>query len=143
MALRVYSRRAIFLFAEKMRSECENRPEFPKAIEPELALYEGFLNDYDRNEVAKVRTASTNELADLHPNFVDERLPELLLHYKGRIAPTSLSEGETKKWEEYRKMGLEKQAPKFLEELDKYYELDEFVGEELKLYFESLFDTDY
>lgn len=130
-------------FAEKMRSECENRPEFPKATEPELALYEGFLNDYDRNEVAKVRTASTNELADLHPNFVDERLPELLLHYKGRIAPTSLSEGETKKWEEYRKMRLEKQAPKFLEELDKYYELDEFVGEELKLYFESLFDTDY
>ena len=29
-------------FAEKVRSEYENRPEFPPAIEPEAALYDGF-----------------------------------------------------------------------------------------------------
>ena len=130
-------------FAEKMREENENRPEFPPAVEPEAALYDGFLDEPDRVKVAAVRNASAEELADFQPEFHDERLPELLLHYKGRNFPQSLSESETEKWEEYRRARLERQAPKFLEELEKCYEQDEFIGEELKLYFESLFDTNY
>ncbi len=130
-------------FAEAMRSQYENRPEYPKAPEPEMAIYDGFLNDRDRNKVANVRNADEQKLADFHPEFDDERLPELLLHYKGRNYPKSLSEQETKKWEEFRKSRLERQAAKFLEELNKFYEKDEFIGEELKLYFESLFDTEY
>ena len=130
-------------FAEKMRSDYENRPEFPKAVEPEMALYDGFLNDRDRIKVAAVRNADARTLADFHPEFDDERLPELLLHYKGRNCPESLSESESLKWEEYRRARLERQAPKFLEELKKVYEKDRYIGEELKLYFESLFDTDY
>lgn len=130
-------------FAEAMRSQYENRPEYPKAPEPEMAIYDGFLNDRDRYKVANVRNADEQKLADFHPEFDDERLPELLLHYKGRNYPKSLSEQETKKWEEFRKSRLERQAAKFLEELNKFYEKDEFVGEELKLYFESLFDTEY
>jgi hypothetical protein len=47
------------------------------------------------------------------------------------------------KREEYRHARLERLAPVFLSELAQNYERDEFVGEELKLYFESLFDTDY
>ncbi len=130
-------------FAEKMRSEYENRPEFPKAVEPEMALYDGFLNDRDRIKVAAVRNADAKTLADFHPEFDDERLPELLLHYKGRNYPESLSESESLKWEEYRRARLERQAPKFMEELKKVYKKDGFVGEELKLYFESLFDAEY
>lgn len=130
-------------FAEKMRSDYENRPEFPKAIEPEAALYDGFLNDTDRVKVAAVRNADVMRLADFHPDFHDERLPELLLHYKGRNYPESLSESEVVEWEKYRRTRLERLAPKFLQELNIFYGRDEFIGEELKLYFESLFDTDY
>ena len=130
-------------FAEQMRIKFESRPECPPAIEPEGALYDGFLNDRDRIKIAAVRNAGAEKLADFHPDFIDERLPELLLHYKGRNYPESLSESETAKWEEYRHNRLMRQAPKFMEELSKNYERDEFVGEELKLYFESLFDTDY
>ena len=130
-------------FAEEMRSQYENRPEYPKAIEPEAALYDGFLDELDRVKVAAVRNADAEKLADFHPDFHDERLPELLLHYKGRNYPESLSESETKKWEEYRKSRLERLAPRFLQELQKFYDKDEYVGEELKLYFESLFDTEY
>ena len=130
-------------FAEKMREEIENRPEFPPAIEPEAALYDGFLNDADRVKVSAVRNASARELADFHPDFIDERLPELLLHYKGRNFPESLSEEETKKWEDYRRARLERLAPKFLSELEQNYKRDEYVAEELKLYFESLFDANY
>ena len=130
-------------FAEQMRMKIENRPEYPPAIEPEGALYDGFLDDFDRAKVRKVSEKTENELADYHPNFSDERLPELLLHYKGRNFPRALSEDEMQKWEEYRHARLERLAPVFLSELAQNYERDEFVGEELKLYFESLFDTDY
>ena len=125
-------------FAEKMRSEMENRPEFPPAVEPEAALYDGFLNDADRVKVAAVRNADANRLADFHPDFYDPRLPELLLHYKGRNFPQSLSESESAEWEKYRRARLERQAPKFLQELEEVYKKDEYIGEELKLYFESL-----
>ena len=126
-----------------MRSEIENRPEFPPAVEPEAALYDGFLNDRDRIKVSAVRNADENKLADFHPDFIDERLPELLLHYKGRNFPQSLSESETAKWEEYRRVRLERLAPKFLAELSKVYEKDEYIAEELKLYFESILAEDY
>lgn len=130
-------------FAEQMRSEYENRPEFPPAIEPEAALYDGFLDNTDRIKVAAVRNADGNKLADFHPDFHDPRLPDLLLHYKGRNFPESLSETEAKKWEEYRRARLERMAPKFLESLKKIYTQDEFVAEELKLYFENVFALDY
>ena len=120
-------------------AEMETRPEWPEAPEPEQALYDGFLNDADRVKVAAVRNADANQLADFHPDFHDPRLPELLLHYKGRNFPGSLSEAEAVKWEEYRQARLTRQAPKFLEELQKNYDKDDFVAEELKLYFESLF----
>lgn len=125
-------------FAEKMREEKEKMPEFPPAVEPEGAIYEGFLNDTDRIKVAAVRNADENKLADFHPDFIDSRLPELLLHYKGRNYPKSLSESETEMWEKYRRERLERQAPKFMAELQKVYEQDSFIAEELKLYFESL-----
>ena len=130
-------------FAEQMRSEIENRPEFPEALEPEQALYDGFVNDSDKIKIAAVRNADKNHLADFHPDFHDPRLPELLLHYKGRNYPETLSESEALKWEEYRRERLNRQAPKFMEELQKNYEKDEFVAEELKLYFENLFASDY
>ncbi|MBQ6461512.1 exodeoxyribonuclease I [Candidatus Saccharibacteria bacterium] len=130
-------------FAEQMRLKNEEEKEFPKALEPEAALYDGFLNDRDRIKVAAVRNAEPNKLADFHPGFDDERLPELLLHYKGRNFPETLSENENIRWKEYKKARLERQAPKFLVELQNVYEKDEYIAEELKLYFESLFDTDY
>ncbi len=125
-------------FAEKMREINENRPEYPPAGEPEAAIYDGFLNDADRNKCGVVRGATANQLADLHPEFHDERLPELLLHYKGRNFPQSLSEEEMEKWTAYRNARLEKQAPGFLKELELNKNKDNFITEELRLYFESL-----
>ena len=123
-------------FAEQMREEYENRPEFPPAVEPEMALYDGFLNDADRTKVAKVHDAKPNELADFHPNFIDERLPELLLHYKGRNYPEALSESEAEKYEGYRRARLERQVPRFMAELEKIQ--DDFIKDELLLYMQSL-----
>ena len=46
-------------------------------------------------------------------------------------------------WENYRRARLSRLAPGFLNELQKVYEKDEFVAEELKLYFENVFASDY
>ena len=123
-------------FAEKMREMNENRPEFPPAPEPEMALYDGFLNDADRVKVAAVRNAEPKRLADFHPEFGDPRLPELLLHYKGRNYPETLSESEAEKYDEYRRKRLEKQVPQFMKELEII--TDDFLKEELLLYLHSL-----
>ena len=123
-------------FAEQMRSAYENRPEFPPAAEPEMAIYDGFLNDADRAKASTVRAADADRLADFHPDFHDPRLPELLLHYKGRNFPHSLSETEMTKYETYRRNRLQAQAPAFLAELEKV--TDDFLKEELMLYFQSL-----
>ena len=122
-------------FAEQMREQHENGREFPVAVEPEGALYDGFLNDSDRVKVAAVRNAEPGKLADFQPDFIDERLPELLLHYKGRNLEC-LSETEAAQYEEYRRARLERQVPKFLEELEKI--TDDFLREELLLYMQSL-----
>ena len=123
-------------FAEQMREQHENRPEFPPAVEPEGAIYEGFLNDSDKVKVAAVRNAEPSKLADFHPDFIDERLPELLLHYKGRNFPECLSESEAAEYEKYRRARLERQASKFMAEIEKV--ADDFVKEELMLYLQSL-----
>ena len=123
-------------FAEKVRTAFEVRSEFPKSLEPEEALYDGFLNERDRIKVAAVRNAEPSKLADFHPDFDDERLPELLLHYKGRNFPDALSDSEMEKYEAYRKERLQRQAGKFMQELEKVQ--DEFLKQELLLYVQSL-----
>lgn len=123
-------------FAEQMRNEYENRPEFPPSVEPEAAIYEGFLDDTDKIKVSAVRNADANKLADFHPDFHDARLPELLLHYKGRNYPEALSESEMEQYEKYRQERLNRLAPKFMAELEKV--TDEFVKQELLLYMQSL-----
>ena len=123
-------------FVEKVRSQYEEHSEFPPALEPEAALYDGFLNERDKGRTMMVRNADLAKLGDLHPVFDDERLPELLLHYKGRNYPESLSEVEMEKYEQYRTNRLKRQAPKFLAELNKV--TDDFIKQELLLYMQSL-----
>ena len=123
-------------FAEKMREEYENRPEFSPALEPEGAIYDGFLNDNDRVKVSAVRNATVDKLADFWPEFDDARLPELLLHYKGRNFPETLSASEAERYEKYRQERLQRQMPQFMTELEKIE--DDFLKEELMLYAQSL-----
>ncbi|MBR3319915.1 exodeoxyribonuclease I, partial [Candidatus Saccharibacteria bacterium] len=114
-------------------------------FDAETALYDGFVPDGDKVRLEAVRNSNADQLADFHPNFADERLPELLLHYKAKNFPTSLTEVEEAKWQEYRRARLNRQAPIFLAEMQKFQSegADDFVLEELKLWFESLQESDY
>ena len=130
-------------FSEKIRTLFENSPAFKKNINPEAQLYDSFLPDKDRSLLYMIQNANANKLADLQPNFIDERLPELLLHYKARNYPTSLSEEESIKWEEWRAAHINSQLPNFIKSMQKLSsgnlpEDKSFMLEELKLWVESI-----
>ena len=130
-------------FSEKIRTLFENSPAFKKNINPEAQLYDSFLPDKDRSLLYMIQNANANKLADLQPNFIDERLPELLLHYKARNYPTSLSEEESIKWEEWRATHINSQLPNFIKSMQKISsgnlpEDKSFMLEELKLWAESI-----
>ncbi|WP_426395650.1 exodeoxyribonuclease I [Ralstonia sp. R-29] len=65
-------------------------------------LYGGFVSNDDRRTLNELRTLSGEQLAQLHPDFADERLPELLFHYRARNFPDTLSEEEYEQWEQLR-----------------------------------------
>lgn len=130
-------------FAENMRTLYENRPAFKKQTDPEAQLYDGFVTDTDVLRIQKVASSSADQLADLHPEFVDERLPALLLHYKARNFPTSLSEDEVGLWESWRSARISKQLPSFISRLQQLAattsdESKQFVLQELQLWAESI-----
>lgn len=127
-------------FVERMRSENENREEFPPAVDAESALYDGFLDDADRTSCSAVRRAKLNDLADFHPDFHDPRLPELLLHYKARNFERALTESEHKKWEEYRMARIKSQQNSYIKAIQDLAakDSDSFILEELQLWYQSL-----
>ncbi|MDB5186881.1 MAG: Exodeoxyribonuclease [Candidatus Saccharibacteria bacterium] len=134
-------------FAENIRSVFEQRAEFKKSTDPEAQLYDGFVQDRDRLRIETVRNANPRELADFNPEFTDERLPELLLHYKARNYPQSLSEDESRAWESWRANHINARLPEFMKSLHKIAatEQDEnkqFVLQELQLWAESIIPSD-
>lgn len=144
-------------FIERVQKIAESRPEFPPAVDPESALYDGFMDDRDRKLCEVVRNNGAQDLSDFHPSFNDERLPDLLLHYKAKNYPESLAADEVEQWESYRLARLGRQAPKFMAELTtiqkdlandkpwagKSVEDCAYLVEELMLWYESLQPSDY
>ena len=128
-------------FAEKLRTIFENKPALKKLPDPEAQLYDGFLNDRDRIRVEAVRNADERELADFHPEFQDERLAPLLLHYKARNFPRSLSEDDLAQWETWRAQHLQAQLPQFMTSLHRLAptatDEQQFILQELQLWAES------
>lgn len=133
-------------FAENIRSAFENKPEFKRSPDPEAQLYDGFLADRDRLRVETVRNADERALADYHPEFVDERLVPLLLHYKARSYPHSLSESEVAEWEAWRSKRLQSQLPYFMKALNRLAgdgdDAKQFMLQELQLWAESVLPVD-
>ena len=134
-------------FAENMRTLFETRPDFQRSIDVEAQLYDGFLGDRDRLRVETVRNASERELADFHPDFVDERLIPLLLRYKARNYPQSLSQDESAEWERWRTSRIMDILPKYMKTLQSLAakttdENKQFLLQELQLWAESIMPTD-
>jgi exodeoxyribonuclease-1 len=134
-------------FAENMRSLFENKPEYKKSTDSEGKLYDSFVPDVDKLRIEAVRNANAKALADFHPVFNDERLPDLLLHYKARNFPSSLAEDEAEAWEKWRSQKVAAALPGYIQTLQKIAKTtsDEnklFVLQELQLWAESIAPAD-
>ena len=127
-------------FGEALRTAYEMREPYQSASDVEGQLYNGFGNNQDKPRAEAVRNASPEELADFHPQFVDERLTQLLLRYKARSYPQSLSDEERTTWETYRTQKLQSTLPRYIETLTKMSKgpFDTFILEELQLWAESI-----
>lgn len=129
-------------FAERLRTLAEKRPAYPKQADSESRLYDGFIDGPDKLRIEAVRAADNKTLADFHPEFNDERLDDLLLHYKARNFPGSLSEDEVGRWEDWRSERLNAQLPSFLKALQRLAatadDTKRFTLEELQLWAESV-----
>ena len=137
-------------FAENLRTAFEKKSEVfqdknsKDTLSPEARLFEGFVSRSDDIKIEAVRNSSARELADFHPDFSDERLSELLLHYKARSFPKSLSSQEKEIWEEYRAKNIQKMMPKFIQEFQEIVarqdlrSKEEFILEEIKLWLENI-----
>lgn len=122
------------------------RPAFPQASDVEGKLYDSFTPKSDQAKIRLVAAADSASLADLHPNFTDERLDELLFRYKARQYPASLSESGEERWRKFRRAKLERELPAYLSELSKLATspaADQFILEELQLWAESIAPVDY
>ena len=91
---------------------------YDKAVDSESALYDGFLHDGDKALMAMIRQASKEKLKGMSLKFDDGRMPSLYVHYKARNYPDILTEDELKDWEKYRLARLNRQAPRFLAEIE-------------------------
>ena len=137
-------------FAENLRSAFERRSEVfqnkssAEKTAPEARLFEGFVSRSDDIKIEAVRNSTDRELADFHPDFADERLTDLLLHYKARSFPKSLSSQEKELWEEYRVENLQKMMPNFMKEFQEIANnqnlnsQEEYILEEIKLWLENI-----
>lgn len=127
-------------FGEALRTAYEMRAPYESGSDVESQLYNGFGNKKDVPRMQAVRNASAEELADFHPDFIDERLAKLLPRYKARNYPQSLSDDERTAWEAYRTQKLQSTLPKYLETLQKMSQgpFDTFILEELQLWAEAI-----
>lgn len=78
-------------------------PEAPGPTDPDLLLYGGgFISDGDRRLLDGLHRLSPEELARARPSFQDPRLPEMLVRYRARNWPETLSPDERDAWDAYR-----------------------------------------
>jgi exodeoxyribonuclease-1 len=69
-------------------------------------LYGSFLGDADRRRLERLHVLDARELALSRSGFDDPRLPELLLRYRARNFPDTLSASDARYWQTHRRARL-------------------------------------
>ncbi|TXI19885.1 MAG: exodeoxyribonuclease I [Nitrosomonas sp.] len=88
-------------FFQRVATAYTNRS-FEPSNDVDVALYDGFLDNADALLLAQIRRATPQQLATLHFDFHDRRLPELLFRYRARNWPETLTSAEAERWEQMR-----------------------------------------
>jgi exodeoxyribonuclease-1 len=62
------------------------------------SLYDGFMDNADRRISEQIQTLNVEGLKNFHPQFKDTKLSQLLMHFKARNYPKSLTQDEQEDW---------------------------------------------
>lgn len=93
--------------------------EFAQSDNVETTLYQGFFSDADKNNMAILRTLNPDELAAHGLAFADNRVAELLFHYRARHYPQTLSKAEQTRWQKYCNQQIDAKAEVFEQALNR------------------------
>ncbi|ATD67419.1 exodeoxyribonuclease I [Luteimonas chenhongjianii] len=87
--------------AEKIRRVFAVERAF-EPCDPDGALYDGFPGDGDKRRMAQVRATPPDQLGSRDFGFEDPRFDALLMRYRARNWPGTLSADERLRWDAYR-----------------------------------------
>jgi exodeoxyribonuclease-1 len=91
--------------AEKVRQVFASRGSFEQG-DADGSIYDGFLADGDKAQLAKVRSCPPQALDLEHVPLRDKRLQTLLQRYRARNYPHTLSAAQQQQWNDYRRQRL-------------------------------------
>lgn len=80
--------------------------DFPPRQDPEQQLYNGFIGDADKRTSVQLRTATAAQIQQHNFVFEDARLSAMVLRYKARNFPETLSDEEAAEWSEHVRLRL-------------------------------------
>ena len=92
--------------AAKVR-EVYAKPREARTVDPDAALYDGFVPDHDKRLFPQVRAAAPAALPAFATQFQDPRLIELVFRYQARNWPESLDATQQARWDAYRHARLD------------------------------------
>ena len=131
-------------FATKTAAIFKNS-DFPEVNDPDGQLYSGgFFSRDDSQRIDTIRNTPVKELADLHFNFDDSRLKEMLFRFRARNYLATLNEQERQQWDEYRHDKFNNPATshrtmnQFLAEIESIQQAPDTIGSQLVLLEELL-----
>lgn len=75
-----------------------NDQDYTETKDVDQSLYGGFMDNTDKRIGDQLQTLTTDELKDFHPKFKDQKLNALLIHFKARNYPETLSAAEAEDW---------------------------------------------
>lgn len=107
--------------AEKVRQVFDRAVPKGESTDPELAIYEGFLPDADRTRLRDVRATPPERLGERTWPFTDPRYAELLLRYRARNWPETLTGDEQARWQTFCRDRLTRQTTLTTLTLDDYF----------------------
>ncbi len=102
---------------------------FMTSGDPEQALYANFISNQDKAVMDELRGTEPDELSSRRFIFDDDRLNGMLLRYKARNFPASLSSIEQAEWHEFRRDRLI-QGDQNVQSLDQFDEKIALLKEE-------------
>ena len=83
---------------EKIKSIYTKDSERTPALDVDQSLYDNFIDKTDRLICNQIQNLSSDELKKFKPEFKDKKLSKLLLNFKARNFPESLTENEQEEW---------------------------------------------